>query len=930
MNDSKEVLWKKSSGDAFTRSVAEVLEGLRSSEAGLSRDEALQRLREFGENALPESRKTSALRRFLGHFNDTLIFVLIAAAGITALMQHWVDTGVILAVVVINAVIGFIQEGKAEKALEGIRNMLSPKARVRREGKEELIDASELVIGDIVLLKSGNRVPADLRLIKATNLRIEESALTGESLPADKNVEPIVAGAGVGDRKNMAFSSSFVVAGRGLGVVTATGRDTQIGKINEMLAGVEQIATPLTQQMAIFGKLLSLAIVILAALMFALGWAFRDYSLPELFTAAIGFAVAAIPEGLPAVLTITLASGVRRMAQRNAITRKLPAVETLGSVTVICSDKTGTLTKNEMTVREVVVRGGQRENFTRYQVEGTGYADNGEVVDELGTKVDFSSSKHRNLRSLVELMEHCNEAAVSALEDGESDLGRLSIAGEPTEIALRVLARKAGLQRTGSGTDGAVASIPFESENKFMAVLVDLPMFTTDCEDPSGRDTERLILTKGAPDRLLDRCQYQLNPSGENEPLDRGFWEAEIKKMGEQGLRVLAAAQCRAAEDKKELNLVDLDQDLAMLGIVGILDPPRPEAIEAIETCRQAGITVKMITGDHGVTALAIGKEMSLTERDGVLTGEQIEKSSDDELAELAQQYDIFARTSPEHKLRLVKALQAKREVVAMTGDGVNDAPALKRADVGVAMGISGTEVTKEAAEIVLADDNFASIERAVNEGRGIYDNLRKAIVFILPTNGAQALVMFGAVLFGLTLPLVPVQILWVNMVTTVTLALALSFEPAEPGIMNHPPRKPGTPMLDLLLIWRIVFVSLLIGGASIGVFLSQLSAGREIDLARTVAVNTLVFGQIGYLFNARFLRCSSLRFRYLFTNPFVWGAVGLMLLLQLLFVYAPFMNLALHSLPMKASDWVIPVVNLLAVFVLVELEKLVVGNRRN
>jgi potassium/sodium efflux P-type ATPase len=661
-----------------------------------------------------------------------------------------------------------------------------------------------------------------------------------------------------------------------------------------MIAEVQTLQTPLTLEMAQFSKTLSVIIVALALLMLVIGFTLHDFPLAELFLAAIGFAVAAIPEGLPAVLTITLALGVQRMAQRNAITRKLTAIETLGSVTVICSDKTGTLTKNEMTVRYVITRGGN------YQVEGVGYQPEGDITLD-GDPVDLK--QHPHLSAIVEVAAIANDTEV-AEEDGE-----WRVTGEPTEGALRTLALKLAFDTTSHERHD---SIPFESDNKFMATLNSRP------------DGSCVILLKGAPDRLLDRCDKELGADGEPGPLDRGFWEEQIDKLSAEGLRVLAAATREVPDSKNELSLDDLDEDMIFLGLIGIIDPPRPEAIEAIKSCHEAGIRVKMITGDHAGTARAIGIEMGLGKGDElkVISGPEIEAASDEALQQLAQDCDIFARTSPEHKLRLVQALQARGEVVAMTGDGVNDAPALKRADVGVAMGIKGTEATKEAADIVLADDNFSSIERAVEEGRTIYDNLRKSILFILPTNGAEGLVILAAVIFGLALPLMPAQILWVNMVTAVTLAIALAFEPAEPGVMQRPPRKPGAPIMDRSMLLRLIIVSVLIGAATIALFEYELMQGVELDVARTMAVSTLVIAQMFYLFNARFLTASSLRLKLLFSNRAALMAVGVLALLHLGFVYLPFMNLWFGSAALELRHWLAPIGIGMVVFLTIEAEK--------
>ncbi|MGL4270072.1 MAG: HAD-IC family P-type ATPase, partial [Plesiomonas sp.] len=663
------------------------------------------------------------------------------AAVATALLGHWVDTWVIVGVVVLNAIVGFIQEGKAETALAGIRKMLSARAQVLRDNAWDEINADELVVGDIVRLRSGDRVPADLRLFDAIGLRIEESALTGESVPADKDIEALPVDAPLGDRSCMAYSGSIVSAGRGIGVVAATGALTEIGQISRMISEVEALDTPLTKQMDRFSKALAWVVVAMLVLMLLIGVLFHGQELVDVFMAAIGFAVAAIPEGLPAILTITLAIGVQRMAQRNAITRKLTAVETLGSVTVICSDKTGTLTRNEMTAQQVVTRCGQ------YAVSGDGYQSSGEITLR-GDKV--SAGDRPGLSALLEVVTVANDTHV-VQENNE-----WRIIGEPTEAALRVLGNKGSFD---ASSYNRIAAIPFESSNKFMATLDDTPTH------------ERKIFLKGAPDRLIARCQFELNEKGAIAPLDTAFWNEQVEILGRQGLRVLAAATRVVPFSQSTVEISDLEQDMVFVGLIGIVDPPRPEAIVAIQECHQAGIKVKMITGDHADTAKAIGVAMGFApaERIEVVTGEQLEMASDEELQRLAMRCDIFARTSPEHKLRLVMALQAQGEVVAMTGDGVNDAPALKRADVGIAMGIKGTEATKEAADIVLADDNFSSIEQAIKEGRTIYDNIQKSLLFILPTNGAQGFVMLCSVLLGLTLPLTAVQILWVNMVVAVT-----------------------------------------------------------------------------------------------------------------------------------------------------------------
>ncbi len=879
--------------NAHALAIDAVLAELNSSPEGLTEVEVNRRLEVVGPNQLPKGAEDSLLKRFFKHFHDTLIYLLIAAAAITGALGHWIDTAVIMAVVVINAFIGLLQEGKAAQALAGIKKMLSAHARVKRGVGWSEVDADSLVPGDIVGLRPGDRVPADLRLLEANNLRIEEAALTGESVPSAKSTATVAPEAGVGDRTSMAFSGGIVTAGRATGIVTATGADTEIGKINTMITEVQTLATPLTRQMAAFSKTLSVVIVVMAVVMFGVGWLLHDYPIADLFFAAIGFAVAAIPEGLPAILTITLAIGVQSMARRNAITRQLASVETLGSVTVICSDKTGTLTRNEMTARQIIT------HHRDYQVTGLGYSPDGAITfDGEAATLDANGDIH----GLIETMAVCNDSKIDQKD------GKWVVVGEPTEGALCALAQKAGFDHTPYQR---LAAIPFDSEQKFMATLN---------RAPGGSSPS--ILMKGAPDRLLDRCAQQRDATGQLVPLDREYWNRWIDTLGGQGLRVLAAANREVSDTTDSLSVDDLDHGMVFLGLVGIVDPPRPEAIEAIAKCRSAGIRVKMITGDHAGTACAIGREMGLSDNHNTITGAELETADDATLQKLVRQYDIFARTSPEHKLRLVKALQANGEVVAMTGDGVNDAPALKRADVGIAMGIKGTEATKEAADIVLADDNFASIERAVEEGRTIYDNLRKAILFIIPTNGAEALVILIAVAFGWVLPLTPVQILWVNMVTAVTLALALAFEPSEPGIMKRPPRDSRARILDGHFIWRIGFVSLLIGGATIIVFVIERRLGMPIELARTVTVNTLVCSQAFYLFNSRFIRESSCHLDRLFTNRVAWFAITALIILQIALVYLPFMQIAFGTAALELRHWLVPLGVGLAVFLIVEVEK--------
>ena len=880
----------------FALDIDEVVRELHADRAGLTAQDAEARLAVAGRNELPEPARKPAIVRFLAHFNDTLIYILLGAAVIKAVMGDWLDFWVIMAVAIINAVVGYIQEGRAEKALAGIRGMLSADASARRDGGWVTVPAAELVPGDVVRLMPGDKVPADVRLFQAFQLRVDESALTGESVPSSKQVDPVAPDAGVGDRSSMAFSGTIVSAGQARGIVTATGSDTEIGKIQSLADEAEALATPLTQQLDGFGRVLTVVILGMAAVMLLIGRFLHQMPMDDLVSAAIGFAVAAIPEGLPALVTITLAIGVQQMARQNAITRKLPAVEALGSVTTVCSDKTGTLTKNEMTVRRIVTP------LARYEITGLGYDPVGEIRPAAGARAGG------DLTAVLAVATLCNDAHIVRDSDGHWQL-----VGEPTEGALKVVAMKG---RLDPGAGSRVAVLPFDSANKFMATLNE------------GADGSRAILVKGAPDRLLERSLTQRGEIG-SEPLDLVRWSAVVDELGAEGLRVLAAARKPIRSDVDEIGIDDL-QDLEFLGVWGIVDPPRPEAVEAIADCHAAGIAVKMITGDHAGTALAIGREMGLVSGDDVrvLTGAELEALSQEQLKEVVRDVDVYARTSPEHKIRIVRALQSHGEVVAMTGDGVNDAPALTRANVGIAMGIKGTEATKEAAEFVLADDNFATIRSAIAEGRRIYDNLRKSIVFLLPTNGAQSLVILIAVVFGLTLPLTSVQVLWINMVTAVTLSLSLAYEPAEVGIMSRPPRRTGGPIISGSELAFVLIVSVLIGGAAMGVFYGVAGSGVDVNYARTEAVLMLALGQLAFLLNCRFMSRSSITLDVFRGNRMIWISAAALLLLQLVFTYVPVMNTLFESEPLAAASWILPIVLSVVIFFAVEVLKAVFRRR--
>jgi potassium/sodium efflux P-type ATPase len=873
-----------------------VLRQFESSIAGLNDVEAGRRLIQYGLNRLPSAKASSVFLRFLRQFHNVLIYVLLAASLVTASLGHWVDTGVILAVVVINALIGFIQEGKAEQAIDAVRKMLSLQATLIRDGRRLVVPAESVVPGDVVFLQSGDKVPADLRLIRVKTLQIQEAALTGESIPVEKDVKAVPLDALLGDRTSMAYSGTLATYGQGMGVVVATGLATEIGRISTMLSEVESLTTPLLQRMADFGRWLTVIILAVASAVFGVGTWIWNFPATEMFMAAIGLAVAAIPEGLPAIVTITLAIGVKRMARRNAIIRRLPAVETLGSVTTICSDKTGTLTRNELTVRTVVTPS------AIYGASGTGYDPHGGFSkNERYTSADGGADLTEALRAAA----LCNDAVLNERE------GVWGIDGDPTEGALLTAALKAGLDlREEAKERPRTDEIPFEARHRFMATLH---------HDHFGNG---FIYVKGAPERLLEMCSWEQGGGGEQGPLVADRWLRHIDDIAAKGQRVLAVATKRTVADHQQLAFGDVEHGLTLLGLFGLIDPPRDEAIAAVRQCLAAGIGVKMITGDHALTAVAIASELGLATPDRMLTGRDIDKLSDEELGAVAVDTTVFARNSPEHKLRLVTSLQGHGQIVAMTGDGVNDAPALKRADIGIAMGVKGTEAAKEAAEMVLADDNFASIVYAVREGRAVYDNLRKTILYILPTNGGEALTIITAIALGYVLPVTPVQILWVNLVTTVTLGMALAFEPPEPDIMARPPRPAKKPIASGYFVWRVAFVSVLMLVATFGLFELQMANGAGIDTARTVAVNALVACEITYLFSARFLSASSVSWHGLFGSRAVLVAVGIVVLLQALFTHAPWMQSLFGTTALDLRSWGEITGAAVALFVLVEAEK--------
>ena len=876
---------------AFT--VEQTYHLLETGARGLTATEAETRLTHHGRNELPPPPHRHPALRFLAQFHNALIYFLLAASVAAFALGHVIDAGVIVAVVLVNAIVGFVQEGKAEQALDAIRDMIAPKASVLRDCIRVSAPAAELVPGDVVLLEAGDQVPADLRLVRTRTLLVDEAILTGESVAAEKQDEQVEADAQLGDRTSMAYTGTLVAAGQASGVVVATGTRTEIGRISRLIGEVETLTTPLLRQINRFGQYFTAVAIAAAVLLFAFAVLVRAYAWDEALLVVVALAVGVVPEGLPAVITITLAIGVRRMAARQAIIRRLPAVETLGSTSVICSDKTGTLTRNEMTVRRIVTADGE------IAVEGVGYEPVGAFVKD-GEPYGAPPPVATHLARCGLL---CNDAVLAQGGDGA-----WRSEGDPMEGALVALAMKAGLspedeRRSLSRAD----EIPFDAQHRFMASL-------HEAEDG------RVVYLKGAPEQVLAMCGLEATAEGER-PLDEARWSERIAAAASHGERVLGFAW-RPAGAEERLSMDGVGRGLVFLGIAGFIDPPREEAVAAVAECRSAGIAVKMITGDHGATAAAIARQLGLADDPRVVTGAELEAVSDAELPRLARETSVFARTSPAHKLRIVRALQSEGAIVAMTGDGVNDAPALKQADVGIAMGRKGTEAAKQASEMVLVDDNFATIVAAVHEGRTVFDNIRKVIAWTVPTNGGEAIAIIVAILAGFTLPMTPAQILWINMVLTVTLGLVLAFEPAEPDVMQRPPRRPGAALLSPFLVWRIALVSLLFVAGTFGIFAWALWRGHDVDTARTMVVNTLVVMEIFYLFNVRYMHTASISWRGVMGTPILLAAIGAVTAAQFAFTYAPFMNALFSSRPVPFADGLLIVASGVAVMLILEAEK--------
>ncbi|WP_316977989.1 cation-translocating P-type ATPase [Shumkonia mesophila] len=890
---------------------------------GLSEEEARQRLTTHGPNLIPRGKGDSALDLLWRQINNPLIWVLIASAAVAMAVDPTDGTKnglVILAVVVLNTLIGFIQEFKAGKAIEALSQMVPETATVLREGRKSTIPAADLVPGDVVMLASGDKVPADMRLTQLRSLQVEEAALTGESVPTQKQLAPAPAAAGIGDRTCMVFGGTLVTYGTGTAVVVETGARTELGRISTLLKETTDLETPLTRALAGIGRIITLAIVAIALAMLAIGtWRAVietgvDWltALRETVIFAVALAVGAIPEGLPAIVTIALAIGVQRMAARRAIVRKLPAVETLGSTTVICSDKTGTLTRNEMTVQALWTPA-----LGAFAVTGVGYEPTGGLARD-GAPV---AEPPEGIADLLRAGALCNDSSLARAD------GQWRISGDPTEGALLTAAAKLGHDIDALRASSArLDALPFESENQFMATL-------------NAGDGGRIFL-KGAPEAILGRCAA----AADGGPLDAAAVARQVDAMAARGMRVLAFA-ARPAPGLGAIAMADLENGFAFLGLQGMIDPPRPEAIEAIGRCHRAGITVKMITGDHKATAQAIAGELGILGHDpgvpAAIAGVELAEMSDRQIEDAAVACNVFARVAPEHKLKLVSALQKRGQIVAMTGDGVNDAPALKQANIGVAMGITGTSVSKESAAIVLADDNFASIAAAVEEGRRFYDNLIKSLAFVLPTNLGLALILIWAVAFfpfdvvapgagqaarELLLPMGPAQLLWVNLVAAVALALPLAFEAKEPNVMNRPPRDPKAPVLSRFVLMRTAIVAVLMSAGAVGLFLYHFGAAAEggteaLAKAQTLAVTTVVMFQIFYLINCRSLGGSVFRIG-VFSNTFVFVGIAAVLALQAVFIYAPFMNAIFSSAPLGLDEILASVAVGAAILPIIGLEK--------
>ncbi|MBW3013312.1 calcium-transporting P-type ATPase, PMR1-type [Candidatus Woesearchaeota archaeon] len=863
----------------YSQTIDDVYHELDSSPNGLTNKEAEERIAKHGRNEIVREKEIKPFMIFLSQFTDFIIWILIAAAIVSIVlgiysgkMEEWIDAIVIIIILVLNAFLGFVKEYRAEKSIEALKKMTSLKAVARRDGAEQKIDATLLVPGDIISLEVGEKVPADARLIEATVLECEEAALTGESLPVDKKAGVVKQGTAVADRSNMVFNGTIITRGHGRAIVVSTGMSSEIGKIAGMIQKEESPKTPLQMKLAHFGKVLGGVVLAVCVFIFLAG-IFRGYDVLTMFLAAVSLAVAAVPEGLPAVVTITLSLGVQKMVKRNALIRKLPSVETLGCTTVICSDKTGTLTHNQMTVTKVYC------DSQVIEVSGEGYS----------TKGHFAKQTE-DLKQLLKIGVLCNDAKLREKE----------VIGDPTEAALLVSAAKLGLRKEEMDKLNPRADeIPFDSERKMMTTI-------------NKVNNSKYAFTKGAPDVILSKCNRILE-NGKVRIItkkDKDNILAANEQFAREALRVLGFA-CKEIKYEKVS-----EESLIFVGLQAMIDPPRKEAISSVALCRKAGIRVVMITGDHKVTAQAVAKQLGIMGR--AITGEELDKISDEEFARDVEKISIFARVNPAHKTKIVKALEKHGHVTAMTGDGVNDAPALKRADIGVAMGISGTDVAKEASDMILLDDNFSSLVAAVEEGRTIFDNIQKFVEYLLSCNMGEVLVIFSAILAGLKLPLLPLQILWMNLVTDGLPALALGVDPEEPGVMDRLPREKGNKIVSRNGFIRMFILGAIMAAGTLVVFISFYD---NLEHAQTMAFTTLVMFQLFQVLNTRSLT-KSLFTVGVFKNRWLWAAIGSSLLLQLMVIYSP-LNKIFHCVPLSVYDWGFVILISLSVFVIREVWKL-------
>lgn len=861
---------------------------------GLTDEVIKERSEFFGKNNLPKYKPISLMARLTNQLKNPLVLVLIFAGILTFILKDYLDSAVIFSVVLINAIIGLIQEGKAENALTAVNSLLSEKATVIRNGRKNIIAAQDLVPGDVVLLESGSKVPADLRLVTTQNLRVDESALTGESVAREKSTDEVSSNAVIADRTSLVFAGTLVVSGTAKGLVIATGLKTQIGKISELVGKSDSLTTPLTKRLENFAKQITMFILILGLMVFFYTTYLINLPQLEAFLLVVGIAVAAIPEGLPAIITIVLAIGTRAMAMNNAIVRRLPAVETLGSVTVICTDKTGTLTKNEMTAVNIVTA------KSKVFVTGVGYEPFGDFLIDNSKIVPGELA---DINKLILAAALCNEAVLK--QDSKNNW---QIIGDPTEAALLTLAKKAQLSPEKANGDWMrVNQIPFESENRFMATL------------NKANSGKNYIFVKGAPEKILELCHLSNDQ----------YWLEQIAQSGNEGQRILAFASIEVANDFAELSLRSLPDYFEMIGLVGFIDPPRQDAIYAVAECKKAGIKVKMITGDHAATATSIAKQLGI-ESTTALTGQEIESMTEAQLLQAIQNHDVIARANPEHKMRIVLALQKLGNYVAMTGDGVNDAPALKAADIGIAMGKRGTDAARDASDLILTDDNFVTIERAVERGRVVFDNIKKSFLFMLPTNGGETGLILSALILGLTMPLTVAQILWVNMVTTVTLDFSLAYEKAEKDTMKRLPRPPAEPLITRPLLVRIIFVSILMTLITLFAFQWELNSGSSVEIARTTALNVLVFTEIFYLVSVRHFTKSSLRLRAFFENKVMIMVIGLLIVMQLGITYLPMLNKIFNTNPLDLWSWIMILGLSISMFIVIEIEKAISRNKES